>query len=263
MTRFTVFAQLGAATALVASLAGAAFAGQTRTVPGPTRDNGRIDPSQHHLDIVALTVPPQVEEGREIKVAVTAADRDGVWYLDVRHGEETRRFFAGGDQVVNFVATFERAALGPQVVQATAFDHNYAPGRPLSVPVIVVGIEKGHPGLEVQVAKPDPIYALQVGGGLNRGQMMPPAGTPWWKWWVSNFAKPYPWQTLCPGASDVTPNGEVLHCWLNNNPQVRSRVVWEAIWFTGQDDLGTEMGHSKTIEVHIRVAYRTQQMASS
>ena len=228
---------------LFAILVQPGFAGQTRPNDvRTTQDPGRINPSDHHLDIVRLTVPTQVQLGKPIDVAVTAADKDGVWYVELRRGDDTRRFFAGGDKVANFTATFDRASFGEDLIQATAFDHNHRPGVTVNQPVIVVALPQGHPGWEAPFAEADPAYALQVSGGVTRDQLKPPAGTPWWKWWAANYAKPYDWQNACPGTIDVTINGEVLHCWLNNHPQVRAHIVWEELAFTGQDDLGTEMG---------------------
>ncbi|HEX7797837.1 MAG TPA: hypothetical protein VF456_25925, partial [Vicinamibacterales bacterium] len=239
------------AAALAMSLASPGFAGQSRNartapppMPPPTAPSGitdRINPSQHHLEILALTVPPQVELGKRIDVAVTAADKDGVWTVEVRHGEDTKRFFGGGDKVVSFTMFFDRASFGEDLIQATAFDRAHNAGPTVNMQVIVVEVPHGQPGWEGPFAHDDPGYALQA-GGVSRDALIPPPGTPWWKWWSANYAQPYPWKSLCPGVIDVTINGEVLQCWLNNNPQVRAHIIWEALAFTGQDDLGTEMG---------------------
>ncbi|HEX7793215.1 MAG TPA: hypothetical protein VF456_02635 [Vicinamibacterales bacterium] len=236
-------APISIATMLTVGLAQAGFAGQAQTAPGTaTGITDRINPSQHHLEIIALTVPPGVPLGGNIDVQVTAADKDGVYYVEVRHGEETRRFFAGGNRVVTFNATFERASLGPQTIQATAFDRNHNAGFTVDQQVIVMNPNSSHSFDDLPMAEADPGYALKVSGGVSRDQLKPPAGTPWWKWYAANFAKPYPWASLCPGVVGVTINGEVLHCWLNNNPQVRAHIIWEMMQFTGgQDEYGTAM----------------------
>src|SRR5262245_45363237 len=234
-------AQISLAPLLSISLGQAAFAAQAQTAPDTaTGITDRINPSQHHLEIVALTVPPGVFPGETIDVQVTAADKDGVWYVEVRHGEDTRRFFSGGDRVVTFNMSFERAAPGPQTLQATAFDRNHIGGVTVEEPVIVLNPNVKYQIGDSQMPHADPDYALQVSGGVTREQLKPPAGTPWWKWWAANFAKPYPWANLCPGVGGVTINGEVLHCWLNNNPQVRAHIIWEMMKFTGEvDEFGT------------------------
>ena len=66
---------------------------------------------------------------------------------------------------------------------------------------------------------------------------------PWWNQWVEKYAKPFDWQSACPGAdAGVTPKGEVLRCWLSLHPEVRSHLIWEDIKYTSMDQIGTLKG---------------------
>src|SRR5262245_61049729 len=104
-------ASICSAATLVAALQRPVVGAQPR--PNGTRSGqhtGRINPSEHRQEIVLLSAPSQVEVRKPVRVAVTAADKDGVWYVEVRLGEELRRFYAGGDKVVSFTATFDFAS---------------------------------------------------------------------------------------------------------------------------------------------------------
>jgi hypothetical protein len=248
MTRSYSWKQFGIGTILATTLISQGLGAQTRNGHErlPTKSVA-INPRDHNLDIVAIAAPAQLEQGQPLHVAVTAADRKGVSYIKVSFGEETRWFAAGGDRVASFSTVFERTLLGIDTIQATAFGEGgrlQGPTRTLEINVI--DVQPFKPREISQFIPGDANYAEEVNPNFPFPQN--PPGSVWWKWWSANYAKPYPWQSLCPNALDITPGGEVLHCWLNNNPQVRSRIVWAAVVFTGEiDDLGT--AKKKSVDV--------------
>jgi hypothetical protein len=51
----------------------------------------------------------------------------------------------------------------------------------------------------------------------------------WWrKWQELGGGQPFDWKKYC-GKGGITPNGEVLNCWLDHNPSVKASLVWEVV----------------------------------
>ncbi len=53
----------------------------------------------------------------------------------------------------------------------------------------------------------------------------------WWRSWMAGGGpQRFDWETHCgPSTAGVTPAGEVLQCWLELHPQVRSKIYWKDV----------------------------------
>ena len=83
----------------------------------------------------------------------------------------------------------------------------------------------------------DPQYTLDTGGVVR--PILVSSWTrirPWW----NKFEQIRQTVRLEVGlrTRGVTPNGEVLHCWLAKHPEVRAHLIWENIQYTFKTNWG-------------------------
>jgi hypothetical protein len=69
-----------------------------------------------------------------------------------------------------------------------------------------------------------PIY-----GGPSMPSVLNTTADWWVNWMEADGPQPFDWATYCPDAPGITPNGEVLRCWLEMNPLVALSIIWEEI----------------------------------
>ena len=80
--------------------------------------DGRINPEEHHLEIVNLIAPSHLEAGRRLDVSITAVDAGGVGFVEVQFKDEVRRLEAGEQRIANFVISFETGRTGFDQIRA-------------------------------------------------------------------------------------------------------------------------------------------------
>jgi hypothetical protein len=73
---------------------------------------GRINPEEHHLEIVNLNAPSHLEAGRRLDVSITAVDARGIGFVEIQFRDEVRRLEAGEQQIANFAISFETRRTG-------------------------------------------------------------------------------------------------------------------------------------------------------
>jgi hypothetical protein len=213
-------------------------------------DEGRINPAEHYLEIVKLNAPTHLEAGRRLDVSLTAVDKSGIGFVEVQFRDELRRLEAGEQRVANFALSFETGRTGFDEirVRALAIDgRTSGPTRTLEVSV-TEAIKTVSTDVR-QIPDVDPQYTLDTGGvvSANPGLELDPNPGPWWVKWEKKYAKPFDWQSACGLGGVVTPNGEVLHCWLAQHPEVRAHLIWENIVYTTFDQYGTAMGEGDPV----------------
>ena len=217
-----------------------------KTPPGQLK----IDPPKDVPQIVNLSAPLLIEAGRKLDVAITAADKSGITFIDVQFGSYRQRAEGGGKRVANVVLTFQTREIGFWELQATPFGSDgrvQGPTQTMQINVInsftdlIAGGER--------LPKIDPKYTLDTGGVIvvDYPNLPDLDLRPWWIKWEEKYAKPFDWQASCPGVGGITEKGEVLHCWLTLHPEVRNHLIWEDIKFTSTDQYGTLMGEADPV----------------
>src|SRR4029453_3540307 len=176
--------------------------------------DGRINPAEHHLEIVNLNAPSHLEAGRRLHVSSTGAEARGGGFVEVQFRDEVRRLEAGEQRIANFAISFETGRTGFDQIRAKAFaadGRTSGSTRTLDVSV-TEAIKTVNTGVR-QLPDIDPQYTLDTGGvvSTNPGLELDPNPGPWWNKFEQKYAKPFDWQSAC-GLGGVTPNGEVLHC---------------------------------------------------
>src|SRR5262245_14490127 len=209
----------------------------------------KINPEEHNLDIINLNAPTHVETGRRLDVSLTAADARGIGFVEVQFRGEARRFEGGGQKVVNFATSFEIGRPGFDQLRARAIAlDGRTPGTTRTLDISITQQIQTVNRDTSQLPEIDPQYTLDTGGvvAANPGLELDPNPGPWWVKWEQKYAKPFDWKSAC-GVGAVTPNGEVLHCWLNQHPEVRAHIIWENIKYTYPDQWGTFIGEADPV----------------
>jgi hypothetical protein len=211
-------------------------------------DNARTASPRVHLEIIDLVAPTVIELRRQFAVTFTAADVDGVGTVRVQFGDEVQWLSGQGLKVFNGVAPFETTGLGVFQVSATVYGIGGRTSGPTWVQdVTVIATDPNFDYTLAPVKDVTPGYTDQTGGTTPvQNPFVGIDKTPWWKQYQSKFAKPrFDWVNSCGGfASTITPNGEVLHCWLAFHPEVRKHLIWEYIDYGPLDPLGTLTGQA-------------------
>ena len=180
----------------ISTVSGAVIVGQERKPPG----HERIKPGDTGPQIVNLSAPAQIEAGRKLVVAVTAADKAGVGFVDVWFGVDRRRVEAKGERVVNLVLEFDTRVIGLERIQARAFGNDGTEGPVSSLEVNIVNRSTILISGDGPIPKSDPKYPYDSGGLFEADfpGVLEIDPRPWWNQWVDKYAKPFDWQSACP-----------------------------------------------------------------
>src|SRR5262245_54927951 len=180
--------------AIFASLLSGPF-GMAQTTTQPFRkDDGRINPEQHNLEIINLNAPSHIEADRRLDVSVTAADARGIGFVEVQFRDEVRRFEAEGQRIVNFATSFETGRTGFDQLRARAIaldGRTSGPVRTFDISITEAIKTVNRDGS--QLPEIDPQYTLDTGGvvSANPGLELDPSPGPWWLKWEKKYENPF------------------------------------------------------------------------
>jgi hypothetical protein len=200
------------------------------------------------LAVRELRAPDTVAVARPFPVHVHIGDPRGVASVELRFGGERHVLPARGEREARLSTRITPRRAGVVQLEVAPLGTDGARG-PMARTVVVVtprarapARAMTRPTLERRIADwkrrgltEDAPYAR---GPLYRGS--PTLGTvpvtkDWWIHWTEGGGRqPFDWASHCEStAPGITPNGEVLRCWLALNPQVAVSIIWDELLSNG------------------------------
>jgi hypothetical protein len=206
----------------------------------------RADQSKR-LQVRELSVPDTVAPTQTFRVRLRVEDPFGIRSVELRFGTHRQVLPARGERAAWFSTLITPGQTGVVALEVVAHGVDGARG-PLVTTVVVVGEPariRGRPvdretlfrrmerwrrlGLtEDEPYARGPLYA----GSTTQGPLT--TTKDWWvHWQEAGGPQPFDWSAHCEGAAGITPNGEVLRCWLQLNPLVGVSIIWEELLSNG------------------------------
>jgi hypothetical protein len=194
-----------------------------------------------------LRAPGTVAVAQTFLVRLRVHDTLGVASVELRFGAERQILHARGQRVASLSAritprhaglvTLEVVPRGPDGTSGTAVrkiilvtPRTRAPAGAMTRPTLERRIaDWERRGLtEDEPYARGPLYA----GSATVGPLA--VTTDWWVNWLKAAARqPFGWAGHCESAAGITPNGEVLRCWLALTPLVAVSIVWDELLSNG------------------------------
>ncbi len=220
------------------------------------------------LVIERLEAPEYAVQLEPFHLSIRVSDSVGVERVDVMFGGETYPVPAEGGLTEHLMVELSRRELGPARIEAVAVGTDGAVGDPVATSVMVVAEpvvnpaamdpeeflvrldeweQSGRTHLEryerdLLYKKPklpiqawDRRYAKRptqdwVAGNLKKNGMVAMPKNWWLHWKHNGGCQPFDSDAQCGGSlPGITPNGEVLRCWLDQNPMVALSLVWQEV----------------------------------
>jgi hypothetical protein len=199
------------------------------------------------LAVRALHVPDIVGVDRPFPVHVRVEDSHGVAAIELRFGTERWILHARGERTARLSTRVTPRHVGVVTLEVVPLGADGARG-PAARTIVSVTRHARQPAsamsrieLERRIADrqrrrltEDEAYAR---GPLYLGSTAAaavPVVKDWWVHWMEGGKRqPFDWAAHCESASGITPNGEVLRCWLALNPMVAVSIVWDELLSNG------------------------------
>jgi hypothetical protein len=199
-----------------------------------------MTPAPARLTIAECLAPDVVSEMRSFQVEVRIDDPLGIESLEVTFDGRPQVLPASGQRTERFLVEITPARAGTLLLDVVAIGVDGTRGVPLQTPVAVTGFPLTDTSLLDRATLADRIATWEREGRTDeeaypRGPQYAPSNAPaafpvvqnWWLEWVEQGGpQPFLWAELCPGATGVTPGGEVLECWLAQHPEVTQKIYW-------------------------------------
>ncbi len=222
---------------------------------------------QSRLVIEGITAPEKVAPGSSFQVRVTGSDTLGIREFIILFNGQQYRVPAGGalwKTISQEVMTAGTGAGGTGLkrLEAVAIGIDGVRGQPASASVLVetalTALEPTTMTAKQFVARNaewerlglTPMERYQRDSTYEEAQVPFQALEKWYKqhpteqmekkvWWgdvmLLHGRQPFNWKTNCPVSvrrSGLTPDGEVLNCWLNLHPEIKEKLIWEKVDYT-------------------------------
>ncbi len=184
---------------------------------------------------------------RPFPVHVHIGDLRGVASVELRFGDERHVLPARGEREARLSIRITPRRAGVVTLEVVALGTDGARGAAARTVVVVTPRARAPAGgmsrstLERRIAdwkrrglREDASYAR---GPLYTGARSPGVVSvtkDWWIHWLeADGRQPFDWASHCESAPGITPNGEVLRCWLGLNLKVAVSIVWDELLSNG------------------------------
>jgi len=220
------------------------------------------------LVIERLEVPEYAVQLEPFHVSIRVSDSIGVERVDVLFDGEVYPVPAEGGLTEHLMLELSKRELGPARIEATAVGTDGVVGDPVATSVTVVAqrvvgaadmdpeeflvrldewkrsglthLERyqrdrfyKEPKLPMQAwDRRYRKYPTQdwVAGAFKKNDMVAVVQNWWRNWKKLGGCQPFDWEAQCDGSvPGITPNGEVLRCWLDQNPLVALSLIWQEV----------------------------------
>jgi hypothetical protein len=210
---------------------------------GGSNQDSRVEAAVNRPVVTRLTAPPLVPELRTFRLQAHVQDAVGISSVELTFDGQRRVWPGEGRRFVRISTELTPTRPGRLRVEVVGVSIAGTPGDRKSVTVeATTEPETLRPSIEKDELLRR--VALWDAGGFTKdesyargpdyGPAIPSDFVPlhpiWWLQWMNaGGPQPYQWIEHCPDTPGVTPNGEVLHCWLARHPTVADNLVWADI----------------------------------
>jgi hypothetical protein len=220
------------------------------------------------LVIERLEAPEYAVQLEPFPVSIRVTDSVGVEYVDVTFADVVHTVPAEGKLTEHLMVELSRRELGPARIEAVAMGVDGFVGEPVATSVMVVAeriVDVADMSPEEFLVRLDewersgmthleryerdtfykepklPMQAWDrryrkyptqdwVAGNFKKNDLVAVKKNWWLNWKNLGGGQPFDWETQCGGSiPGITPNGEVLRCWLDQNPLVAFSLIWETV----------------------------------
>lgn len=205
------------------------------------------------LNITSLRVSPIIVVGEPFDVSITAIDPIGVQQIEIFFERQFLVLPAYGVKIAVLTTELVGEIAAYQTIEAVAVGVDGTRGNVTSILVGIADHSSDTPAdhfEEIEFSdnplalyEPGPLYTRGFSTEAKLGkadaqrkqdalfdQHLLKHLHPWWETWKhSGGPQPFDWENYCVDVPGITPNGEVLECWLELNPGVRFALMWEEV----------------------------------